>query len=292
MRGSTTSTPAGACSLSTTVPSISTTVSGRRLPTAVSTWGSSTTTWAMPLLSRSSTNATFASWRWWWTHPAMWTRSPSVSRRSAANVRSIPHLHPVDPRCAGEGSSRCHRTSPPTSSGPRSNCRSRGVTPCQRDDRTVKPRARPALAYFWRPSVGRVVDRSRVLATDGEAEAVNRLVAGRAQAVHLVRRDVDQVTGRDVARFAADRHDALAGHHEVELVRRVRVREHLAAHRHLELVCELEIAAVGEIEHLPRTDQPPDGNRSVVLDLGLDITDVAHVHSGDATAAPVRRVYA
>jgi hypothetical protein len=56
------------------------------------------------------------------------------------------------------------------------------------------------------------------------------------------------------------------------------VREHLAADRDLELVGELELAAVGQVEHLPRLDEPPDRHGAVVLHLGLDLCDVADIH--------------
>ena len=46
-------------------------------------------------------------------------------------------------------------------------------------------------------SVGRVVDRGRVLHADREAEAVDRRGVGGTQAVHGVRRDVDEVARRD-----------------------------------------------------------------------------------------------
>src|SRR5262249_36661442 len=99
-------------------------------------------------------------------------------------------------------------------------------------------------------SVGRVVDRAGTLDADREAEAADGGVGGRPQAVHLVGRDVDEIPGDGVTLLAADGHAPRPRHHEVELVRRVRVGEPLAADPHLELVRQLEVPAVGEVLHL------------------------------------------
>src|SRR5262249_42282727 len=40
----------------------------------------------------------------------------------------------------------------------------------------------------------------------------------------------------------------------------------------------LQVAAEGDRLHLARVHEVPDGNRAVVLDLGLDIGDRAYVH--------------
>ena len=85
-----------------------------------------------------------------------------------------------------------------------------------------------------------VVDLARALHRDREAEAVDRATARRPQAVHGVGRDVHEIPRADGPVLVADRHDASAGHHEVELVRRVLVREHRAARGDLELVDQLE----------------------------------------------------
>ena len=69
--------------------------------------------------------------------------------------------------------------------------------------------------------------------------------------------DVHEVAGVHVTVFVGDDHDAPARHHEVELVGRVLVRVHRAAGRHLELVDQLERAAVGEVVHLPRLHEVP-----------------------------------
>ncbi len=115
--------------------------------------------------------------------------------------------------------------------------------------------------------------------SDGEAEAVDRgVIADRAQGVHLVGRDVDEVALGDLPVLAVDRHDPLAVHHVIELVGRVGVRVDQASTRDLELVDQLQEATVGDVLELAGLDHPPDRNGAVVLDdrrLGLN---AAHVH--------------
>ena len=130
-----------------------------------------------------------------------------------------------------------------------------------------------------RHSVLGVVDRARAFDADREAEAVDRrVVAHRPQAVHEVRRDVHEVALADLALLAVDRHDPAAGGHVIELVRRVLVRVDEPAARDLELADELEVPALGDVEHLARVDEPPHGHGAVVLDDRLDFFDRPHVH--------------
>src|SRR5262249_56445760 len=84
--------------------------------------------------------------------------------------------------------------------------------------RVTRTRANPG-------SVLAVVDRARALHTDREAEAVDRRgVAHRAQAVHLVGRDLHEVALFDLALLAVDHHDPASRRAVLELVRPVRVR--------------------------------------------------------------------
>ena len=64
----------------------------------------------------------------------------------------------------------------------------------------------------------------------------------------------------------------------IELVRRVLVRVDEPAARDLELADELEVAALGDVEHLARVHEPPHGHGAVVLDDRLDVFDRPHVH--------------
>ena len=48
--------------------------------------------------------------------------------------------------------------------------------------------------------------------------------------------------------------------------------------RDLELADELEEAAVGDVLHLARVDEPPHRDGAVVLDDRLDVLDRPHVH--------------
>ena len=84
---------------------------------------------------------------------------------------------------------------------------------------------------------------------------------------------------RDLALFAVDRHDPAAGGHVIELVRRVVVRVDEPAARDLELAHELEVAALGDVEHLARVHEPPHGHGAVVLDdrptSSIDRTSIA-----------------
>ena len=114
---------------------------------------------------------------------------------------------------------------------------------------------------------------------DREAEAVDRrVVAHRPQAVHQVRRDVHEVALRDLALLAVDHHDPAARGDVIELVRRVRVRVDQAAARDLELAHQLEEAAVGDVLHLARVDEPPHRDGAVVLDDRRHLLDRPHVH--------------
>ena len=61
----------------------------------------------------------------------------------------------------------------------------------------------------------------------------------------------------------------------------VRVDEPAA--RDLELAHELEVAALGDVEHLARVHQPPHGHGAVVLDDRLDVLDRPHVHGRTST---------
>ena len=88
-----------------------------------------------------------------------------------------------------------------------------------------------------------------------------------------------EVTLRDLAVFAFDRHDPASGGDVIELVRRVVVRVDVSAARDLELAHELEVTALGDLEHLARLDEPPHGHGSVVLDDGLDVLDRPDIHS-------------
>ena len=93
------------------------------------------------------------------------------------------------------------------------------------------------------------------------------------ETVHGVGRDVHEVTLADLTLFVLDGHDPAPRHHVVELVGGVRVREHRASARDLELVHQLEVATVGDVLHLTRRHQPPHRDGAVVLHDGLDALD-------------------
>src|SRR3954454_12172328 len=102
-------------------------------------------------------------------------------------------------------------------------------------------------------SVLGVVDRAGLGRGDREAEAMDRrVVAHGPQAVDCVGWDVHQVALTDLTVLALDRHDPATARDVIELVRRVMVRVDEAAARHLELAHELEVTALGDVEHLPR----------------------------------------
>ena len=105
------------------------------------------------------------------------------------------------------------------------------------------------------------------------------MVGHRPQAVHRVGRDVHEVALRDLAGLVADGHEPATGGDVIELVRGVRVRVDEAAARHLELAHQLEVAAGGDLLHLTRRHEPPDGYGPVVLDDRRDVFDRAHVHA-------------
>ena len=119
----------------TTSPSTSTTDSGRSCR-AVSRSSDSTTTWAMPLRSRSSRNVNLRELPLM-VQPAR--RCERVRRPGAelrGQIRSILTSIRTIPDVRARGSSRCHRTSPPTSSAASftSPAAPEGVTPRRRRD--------------------------------------------------------------------------------------------------------------------------------------------------------------
>src|SRR5207245_2991507 len=112
-----------------------------------------------------------------------------------------------------------------------------------------------------------------------ETEAVDRsVIRNRPETVDRVRWDVHEIALADFAVLTFDGHDAAAGCHVIELVRRVGVRVDIPTTRHLELAHQLEITAVGDVFHLAWRDQPPHGHGSVVLDDRSDVLDRANVH--------------
>ena len=88
----------------------------------------------------------------------------------------------------------------------------------------------------------------------------------------------------DLPLLALDLHDPAPGRHVIELVGRVVVRIDVAASGDLELAHELEVTSLGDLEHLPRLHEPPDGHRAVVLDDRRDVLDRPDVHVRNATS--------
>lgn len=103
---------------------------------------------------------------------------------------------------------------------------------------------------------------------DGERETVNGgVLADRTEAVCRVRGDVNQIALLDLPLLLVDGHDATTGGDVVELVARVRVRLHFTASGHFELRHIFEVATPGDLAQFLRPDEPPHGNRPVMLDL-------------------------
>jgi len=98
---------------------------------------------------------------------------------------------------------------------------------------------------------------------------------------------VHEVALADLALFALDRHQAAAGGHVIELVGGVVVRVDEAAAFHFELRHELEVAALGDLEHLARVHQPPHRHGAVVLDDRSHFLDRPHVHGFLRTLTPL-----
>src|SRR5262249_39576515 len=146
-----------------------------------------------------------------------------------------------------------------------------GVAPIARRAHTIRQEDAPIPPSSAQPGfvVRCVVNRARALDTDCETEAVDCAAADRTQAVHLVRRDINQVARRHVAILVADGHDTAPGHHEVPLVRWMSVGEDRPTGCHLELIDQLYEAAVCNVLQLARMHQVPDRHRAVVLDLRL-----------------------
>src|SRR5215472_15677765 len=195
--------------------------------------------------------------------------APAAS--TAASMRSVSRETIASASGARATTSSCEKRSPSgsTSSWPASVSGSR---PPGGRRRVTRTRANPG-------SVLAVVDRARALHTDREAEAVDRrVVAHRAQAVHLVGRDVHEVALFDLALLAVDHHDPASRRDVIELVRRVRVRVDETTAGDLELAHQLEEPPVRDLLHLARVHEPPHGHGAVVLDDRRHLFDRPDVH--------------
>ena len=173
--------------------------------------------------------------------------------------------------------------------------RVRRVVGLRSDDVVTRERIEPAVgktAGHQHPAhalrLG-VVDRPGAVDADREAEAVDRrVVADRSQQCTafggMCTRSPWRISRSSPAIVMIPRPDGDV----IELVRRVVVRVDEPAARDLELADELEVPALGDVEHLPRVHQPPHGHGAVVLDDRLDVLDRPHVHF--VTSAPAMRL--
>src|SRR5260370_42232260 len=112
----------------------------------------------------------------------------------------------------------------------------------------------------------RVVNVGCIRAGDREAEAPERrFLADRLQAVHLVRRNIDQVSLADFLNFLPDYHLPLTVEDIVELVGRVSMRIYRAATNYLEFVYEFQRSASSLSAHGARRHEIPDRGSAIVL---------------------------
>src|SRR5215467_6335945 len=112
----------------------------------------------------------------------------------------------------------------------------------------------------------RVIDLTGLRAGDREAEAPDRrvLTAG-DQAVHLVRRDIHQVTLTDLPALVADDHLTPPVENVIELVRRMGMRVDRTAAGDLELVDKLQRPTCGKFTHTARRHEIPNRSGPIVL---------------------------
>src|SRR4029079_13457904 len=128
-------------------------------------------------------------------------------------------------------------------------------------------------------SLRRIVDCRRILHRHRESQAADRGIgADRLEAVHRIRRNLDKVALPDFSVLTLDGHDAAAGKHIIELESGMAVRVYLAAPHHLELAHQLKMAAERLLAHLARLEQPPDGDRALMLRRRRHLFDRSDVH--------------
>src|SRR5260370_36004838 len=103
-------------------------------------------------------------------------------------------------------------------------------------------------------------------AGNGKAEAPDRrILARRAEAVNLVRRNVYEVALPDLPSFVTDDHLTLAVEHVIELMGRVGMQVHGSAAGDLEFVDQIQRAASREFTHAAGRHEGPDPRRAIML---------------------------